>query len=137
MASKRQTRQASEVDDTADQGGVAMTTDVMKLIMQMNEQRDKERRSEMQQRDQERREEAECREREHRDEMERQARRWEELFLGTGGTTRSGSRRTDDTTGSVLGTESGRREKVAKFRRMAPGEEVETYFSSFEAHMST
>ena len=37
MASKRQTRQASEVDDTADQGGVAITTDVMKLIIQMNE----------------------------------------------------------------------------------------------------
>ena len=43
----------------------------------------------------------------------------------------------DDFSHSTRLVESGRREKVERFRPMKVGEDVETYFSPFEAHMTT
>ena len=72
-------------------------------------------------------------EREEKREAERD-RRLEELLERTRAT---GARILDDFSHSTRLVESGRREKVERFRLMKVDEDVETYFSSFEAHMTT
>ena len=72
-------------------------------------------------------------EREENREAERD-RRLEELLERTRAT---GAGILDDFSHSTRLVESRRREKVERFRPMKVDEDVETYFSSFEAHMTT